>query len=166
VIFAKINLCPQIEGRIQGRTVRLASAAVSKPIRKQSRIPFPMVPRQPKHGGPDSRGRSVVEGFIPSCRSRLERPEDAWIVPGPNHSEHIGAGSIAPPSTGPRAFAHAAIVSGGSHRSISEAPPRRDAGLTAPDVRIPYLSRNAAVDCLFFPPYVCGRGAGTRYFHF
>jgi len=75
-----------------------------------------------------------VEGFIPSSRrSRLERPEDAWIVPGPNHSEHIGAFSIAPPSTGPRAFAHAAIGPSGSHRSVSQTPPRRDAGLTAPE---------------------------------
>jgi len=59
--------------------------------------------------------------------------EGAWSVPGPSHDEHIGAVSIAPTWRDRGNSRMRRSVPGGSHRSVSKAPLKRDAGLTAPD---------------------------------
>lgn len=134
MISAENGLCPQIEGRIQARTARLAGASVSEPIPKRGEstlVAAPacrLLPRQ---------------GFISPCP---ERPTSRQLRSGTQRDEHIGAVSIAPLL---RDRGHSRMrrsVFGGSHRSVSEAPPQRDAGLTAPDVAFRTSSPNTIVD--------------------
>lgn len=152
VISAEMGLCPQIEGRIQGRTARLAGAAVYEPTPRRDES----IPAAGRLRGATATTADVFALKDSSNPGANVRP-DIGFVPGPKRDEHIGAFSIAPPTAGTREFAHAAIGFRWQPQERQQSAAQGDAGLTAPDAAFRTFSRNTAVDWLLLRPCVLRR---------